>query len=126
VLAGGSGAGSWYSPRMARLFISQEQMDRWTSEGKVRLQDDVMEVPALGRAFRISSAVHFTAVVDGHDSHELLGRVKTDEQLVELRAEHYGASVIVGEIGYECVEGFLGVPVDSIGVASSGLLSLSR
>ena len=110
---------------MARLFISQSQMDRWALDGKVGLEDDVMKIPGLGRSFKIRSAVHFTQVVEGEDSHDLLGRVKTDEQLVALGAEHYGASVIVGEIGYECTEGFVGVPADAEGAGgASGLLKL--
>ena len=109
---------------MARLFVSQDQMDRWTSEGKVRLDDDLMLLPALGRSFKLRSAVYFTQVVDGQDAERLIGRVKTEEQLGEMRAEHYGASVIVGEIGYECEEGFVGGPVEGNVGGASGLLRL--
>ncbi|HEY7958228.1 MAG TPA: hypothetical protein VII38_23175 [Polyangia bacterium] len=109
---------------MARLFISQQQMDKWTAEGKVRLDDDLMSLPALGRSFRLVSAVCFDRVVDGDDAPGLVGRVKTDAQLAELGAEHYGASVILGELGYECTDGFVGLPVDSGAVGGSGLLKL--
>ncbi len=109
---------------MARLFVSQDQMDRWTSEGKVRLEDDLMLLPALGRSFRLASAVYFTQVVAGSDELRLIGRVKSEEQLVDMRAEHYGASVIVGEVGYECEEGFVGVPVEGNVGGASGLLRL--
>lgn len=110
---------------MARLFISQTQMDKWTQEGKVRLDDDLMSLPALGRSFRLASAVLITRPVDGADVHGLAGRVKTQAQLGELGAEHFGASVIVGEVGYECTEGFVGAPVDDAGeVRGSGLLKL--
>jgi hypothetical protein len=111
---------------MARLYISTDQMDRWTQEGKVALSDDVMTLPALGRSFRLRTAVRFLSVVEGHDAHGLLGRVKSDEQLAELRGEHYGASVIVGEVGYECEEGFVGVPVDAGSSGASGLLKLGQ
>jgi hypothetical protein len=110
---------------MARLFISSDQLDRWTVEGKVTLNDDLMALPALGRSFKLKSAVRFLKVVEGADRHALIGRVKTDEQLGELGGEHYGASVIIGEVGYECEEGFLGVPVDGSGSSgASGLLKL--
>lgn len=109
---------------MARLFISQRQMDKWTQEGKVRLDDDIMSLPALGRSFRISAAVLITKAVDGGDALGLAGRVKTEAQLGEMGAEHYGASVIVGEVGYECTEGFVGAPVDADEVRGSGLLKL--
>jgi hypothetical protein len=108
---------------MARLFISADQMDRWTAEGKVSLSDDLMTLPALGRSFRLRTAVRFMAVVEGTDVHGLLGRVKTDDQLAELGGEHYGASVILGEVGYECEEGFIGLPVDG---GHSGLLKIGQ
>jgi hypothetical protein len=108
---------------MARLFISADQMDRWNAEGKVALQDDIMSLPALNRSFKLRTAVRFLSVIEGADAHGLLGRVKTDEQLAEMSAEHYGASVIMGDVGYECEEGFIGLPVDGGG---SGLLKLGQ
>jgi hypothetical protein len=111
---------------MARLYISADQMDRWTQEGKVLLQDDVMTLPAMNRSFRLRAAVRFTSVVEGLDQHGLLGRVKSDEQLAQLGAEHYGASVIMGEIGYECEEGFLGTPADATASGSSGASGLLK
>jgi hypothetical protein len=112
---------------MARLFISQAQMDRWAADGKVGLTDDLMTIPGLGRSFRIRSAVHVTRVVEGADTNDLVGRVKTDEQLAQMHAEHYGASVIVGEVGYECTEGFVGVPAEAEGAGgASGLLKLGN
>jgi hypothetical protein len=109
---------------MARLFMSQAQMDRWTSEGKIKLEDDVMHLPALNRSFQLSSAVLFENMVDGQDVHSLIGKVKTLDQLTGMGAEHYGNSVILGEVGYECVEGFVGIPVEAGGVGGSGLLRL--
>jgi hypothetical protein len=110
---------------MARLFVSQTQMDKWTSEGKVRLDDDVMTLPAMSRSFRLSSAVHVTKTIDGDDGHKLIGKVKTAEQLSALGAEQYGTSLIVGDTGYDCTEGFVGTPVEGP-VAGSGLLKLEK
>lgn len=109
---------------MARLFVSQEQMDKWTGEGRVQIEDDLMNLPALGRSFRLEPAVYFAAMVDGADVRDLLGRVKTPAQIRELGGEPYGTSAIFGETAYECVEGFLGVPVETQNFASSGLLRL--
>jgi hypothetical protein len=109
---------------MARLFISQAQMDRWAQDGKVSLNSDLMTIPGLGRTFRVRSAVHFTRSIEGTDAHKLVGKVKTDEQLGRMSAEHYGASVIVGEVGYECTEGFVGVPTEDGAGGASGLLKL--
>ena len=98
---------------MARLFVSQEQMGQWTTEGRVHLEDDVMNLPALGRSFRLDPAVYFQSMVEGADVRQMLGKVKSMQQLIVLGAEHLGASVIFGETAYECVEGFLGTPVEA-------------
>jgi hypothetical protein len=111
---------------MARLYISTDQMDRWTQEGKVNLQDDVMTLPAMNRTFRLRAAVRFLSVIEGADQHELIGRVKSDEQLTKMGAEHYGASVILGEVGYECEEGFLGTPSDPNASGTSGASGLLK
>ena len=108
---------------MARLFISADQMDRWSAENKVTLEDDIMSLPALNRSFKLRTAVRFLSVIEGADAHGLIGRVKTDEQLAEMGGEHYGASVIMGDVGYECEEGFIGLPVDG---SASGLLKLGQ
>lgn len=106
---------------MARLFISADQMERWTGEGKVSLEDDRMTLVALGRSFRLRPAVRFISVIDGADAHQLVGRIKTDVQLAELGGEQFGKSCIVGDLGYECEEGFVGTPVDG---GASGLLKI--
>ena len=108
---------------MARLFVSQDQLDRWTAEGKVKLDDDIMSLPALNRSFKLRTAVRFLSVIEGADAHGLIGRVKTDEQLAEMGGEHYGASVIMGDVGYECEEGFIGLPIDG---GASGLLKIGQ
>jgi hypothetical protein len=109
---------------VARLFVSQDQLDRWTVEGKVKLEEDLMTLPAMSRSFRLRPAVHFTALVEGVDRERLIGRVKTEEQLAQIGAEHYGSSVLVGELGYECEEGFVGVPAEGSAGGASGLLRL--
>ena len=97
---------------MARLFVSQERMDRWTTDGKVTIDGQRMELPAFGRSFRLRSAVYVTRVVSGNeDSHQLVGKVKTEEQLAKLGAEAYATSVILGEVAYECEQGFTGEAV---------------
>jgi hypothetical protein len=112
---------------VARLFVSQAQMDQWTAGGKVGLRDDLMTVPAMNRTFRIEGAVRFIKVVDGEDSQGLVGKVKSVIDLAALGAEHYGNSVILDETAYECEEGFLGAPEDAAaGTDGEGLASLGR
>ncbi|MHB8878371.1 MAG: hypothetical protein ACYC8T_32145, partial [Myxococcaceae bacterium] len=46
-------------------------------------------------------------LVTGADDHKLLSKVKTDEQLHALGAEHMSDSVLIGETAYEVTQGFI-------------------
>lgn len=106
---------------MARLFISQHRLDRLTADEKVVLDGNRLDLPALGTSFQLEPAVHFLAVVDGEDSHDLVGRVKTEAALRTLGADLLHNSAIVGETAYECEPGFLGV-VMAAGLSWAGRL----
>jgi hypothetical protein len=111
---------------LARLFVSQERIDRWSNEGKVAIDGDVMLLPALGRSFRLRPALYIARVVsDNADAHDLLGRVKSEEQLAALGAETYVNSVILGEVAYECEPGFLGEVVGGDNLGSDGMEQMS-
>ena len=111
---------------MARLYVSQAQMDQWTTGGKVGLQNDLMTVPAMNRSFRIEGAVRFLKLVGGNDDQVMVGKVKTVVELASVGAEQYGTSVILGDAAYEVEEGFIGLPTDATATSGSGLLDLSR
>ena len=112
---------------MPKLFISQGRIDRWLDEGKVRLEGEVMVLPALNKSFRIRPAVHFVRCVSGaEDPHGLIGRVKTQEQLADLHAEQYANSVLVGETAYDCEAGFVGEVTGSSPGGGGGGGSLNR
>lgn len=97
---------------MPRLFISLRHLDSLIGQGQATLGDDGLTT-AAGETYRLAPAVHFVSLVGSDDDvQKLLGRVKTEAQLEELRAEHYPGSVIVGEVAYQVVEGFLGERVN--------------
>jgi hypothetical protein len=96
---------------MPRLFISQHHLDDWIEQKCVQLETDILTLENGGR-FRLVPAVFFDKVVgEGADPNQLLGKVKTKGQLAELSAEHYRDSVILGEIAYQVLEGFVGLSV---------------
>ena len=95
---------------MPRLFISQKRLDEWVEQQRVQLDSNQMTLDD-GRQFQLSEGVHFVNVIGGDaDPNDLLGRVKTKRQLSDLGAEHFPGSVILGEVGYEVVDGFVGEP----------------
>ncbi|MCC6750756.1 MAG: hypothetical protein IT371_24075 [Deltaproteobacteria bacterium] len=93
---------------MTRLFVSQERLDAWVLEGQAELEGARLTVEER-YVLEICPAVRFLRVAGGGaDPHQLLGRVKTEAQLRQMLAEHYMDSVLVGEIGYEVQQGFVG------------------
>lgn len=104
-----------------RLFVSQDTLDQWLSEERVSVDGDVLTLPDEGRGFRLASAVHFvTEVTEAGDPAGLIGRVKDLEELAQMGGEHYADSVLLGEVAYEVVEGFVGSPVPSAASAQPG------
>ena len=55
--------------------------------------------------------------VDGGDAdpHQLVGCVKSSQELAQMGAEHYDTSVVLGEQAYTVQPGFIAVPVGADG-----------
>ncbi|MBN2493167.1 MAG: hypothetical protein JXR96_01145 [Deltaproteobacteria bacterium] len=94
---------------MARqLFISQDTISSWVDQDKVDFDGNVMTIKSDGRRFRLVEAVRFVGLECGdQDDKGLLGKVKTDMQLVDLGAERYRDSVIYQDVAYKVQEGFI-------------------
>jgi len=92
------------------VFITNDMLQQWADDGKVRLDDTVLTLLGENRTVKLTPAVRFTRLIDdaGGDPNKLLGKVKTKDQLTEIGGEHYLDSVILGDVGYTVVEGFLG------------------
>ncbi|MEM9493172.1 MAG: hypothetical protein AAGC55_28745 [Myxococcota bacterium] len=97
---------------MARLYISQDRMDVWSSENKVEIAGDIMTLVELDRSFAIRPAVRFLRVAGSYeDPHDLLGKVKDQQELSEMGADHLASSVIYVETAYDVENGFVGDPL---------------
>lgn len=95
-----------------RLFLSQEALDRWISEGRGVIEGEELTDKHTSQKFRLITGVRFLAEVTGQpDSHSLVGKVKDVEQLTGMSAEHMHDSVILGDNAYNVVEGFIGTPL---------------
>jgi hypothetical protein len=108
---------------MPAVFITNAMLTAWTDQGKVRLDDTTLLLLKENRTVVLKPAVRFLRLIDGEaDPHALVGKVKTAEQLHALGAEHYLDSVILGDVGYTVVEGFLGDLSPKSGQPSSSTL----
>lgn len=89
----------------ARMFVPQEALERWLTNGRGALEGDTFTLD--GFAFEAEPAVRFVAeVAGGPDEHALLGRVKSRTQLAPLGAEHSPEAVVLGDNAYHVIEGF--------------------
>jgi hypothetical protein len=97
---------------LSRVFVPQETLDQWLTDGRVEIDGELMTLKPEGKRFRLKPAVHFLAEVGGGgDASGLVGRVKDHDQLAGLGGEHYADSVIIDENAYQVAEGFVGEPV---------------
>ncbi len=95
---------------MSRMYVSYRRLDEWIEQQRVSLAENRLTM-ADGAVFSLVPAVLFVSVVGGEsDPNGLLGKVKTTTQLAEMQAEHYKDSVLLGDVGYQVLEGFVGEP----------------
>lgn len=107
---------------MARLFVPQAKLEEWALEDKADIRDGKLTVAAEKASFPVAPAVHFTKLVSGADEKKLLRKVKTDEELQKLGAEHMADSVILGDTAYEVTGGYVtDVPSPARGAQKKGV-----
>ncbi|NPC68515.1 hypothetical protein D7Y27_05635 [Corallococcus sp. AB004] len=93
---------------MTKLFLSQAQLEEWALEDKADLREGRLVVAAEGGStWPLTPAVHVVQLVSGEDTHQLVSRVKTEEQLGRLGAEQMADSILVGDSAYEVVPGYV-------------------
>lgn len=94
-----------------RFFFPQASLDAWIVDGKIELDDGELTVLGALRRFRVEEAVRVLVEVTGvGDSHGLLGKVKSKEALVAKGAELVETSMIIGDLAYDVVPGWMGTP----------------
>lgn len=104
---------------MPRIFVAQSLADTWLAAGRVQLERDLLRLPDPNGGVLdlfINPAVWFERI-DGNetDVHGVVGKVKTSQELAQMGADHYDASVVMGDYAYTVVPGFIAVQVDSKG-----------
>src|SRR5262245_32236768 len=95
-----------------RLFVSGALLDRWVTIGQVELGDGVLKVKPTGSRYALEEAARVVGEATGAgDSAGLVGRVRTLTELSALGAEVLDRSVLIGELAYDVVPGFVASPV---------------
>jgi hypothetical protein len=99
---------------MPRIYVAQSLVDRWLADGIITLDGDLLRMSAVGTptSLFINPAVYFEQVDgDESDPYQVVGCVKSSQELAQMGAEHYDTSVVLGELAYTVVPGFIAVPV---------------
>jgi len=97
---------------VARLFVPQAKLEEWALEDKADIRDGRLALTQEQASFAVLPAVHFAKLVSGTDEKKLLRKVKVEEELHRLGAEHLAGSVLLGDTAYEVTGGYLAeVPV---------------
>lgn len=102
---------------MPRIFVAQTLVDSWLSTGRVSLERDLLRLsgPQAVDLF-INPAVWFERIDGGEaDPHDVVGRVKTSQELAQMGADHYESSVVMGDFAYTVRPGFIATVVDARG-----------
>jgi hypothetical protein len=89
------------------LFVPQSVLDRWSEQGRIQVDGNVLVILGEQKSFALTSAVRFIKMEAGDDRAGLLAKVKTTDALKQMGAEHYMESVILGESAYQVQQGFL-------------------
>ncbi|GEM_PF-1195862 len=99
---------------MPKIFVSQNTIDRWLGNGGIVLDGDTLRLrggPGIDLA--IAPAVYFDQVEGRErDPYDIVGSVKSAQELARMGAEHYDTSVVLGDFAYTVKPGFVAVPVD--------------
>ena len=89
------------------LFVPQSVLDKWSEQGRIQVDGNILTILGEGKSFSLTSAVRFIKMEAGDDGAGLLQKVKTTDALKQMGAEHYMESVILGENAYQVQQGFL-------------------
>ncbi|HYS09224.1 MAG TPA: hypothetical protein VEP66_10780 [Myxococcales bacterium] len=89
------------------LFVPQSVLDKWSEQGRIQVDGNVLTILGEQKSFALTSAVRFIKMEAGEDNAGLLAKVKTTDALKQMGAEHYMESVILGESAYQVQMGFL-------------------
>jgi hypothetical protein len=97
-----------------RIFFPQAALDDWIVDALVDLRDGVLTILPEGRRFKLADAVRvLREVTGGSDSHDLVGRAKSRDELEQAGAEIMETSMLLGETAYDVEPGWLAVPAGS-------------
>jgi hypothetical protein len=95
---------------MNRIFFSQSILDGLISEGRIKLDKNVLTLLTADEpSFELQPAYRINRTADDRpDPHGLVGQIRYEKDLKAMNAETYLDSVIFRDIAYVAEAGFIG------------------
>jgi hypothetical protein len=90
-----------------KLFLPEKILEEWSLSEAADLSDGYLVVHETQSKHAVASAIHFAKLASGEDANNLLGRVKTFEQVAHLNPEHMADSCLIGDTAYEVHMGYV-------------------
>lgn len=96
-----------------KVFFTQVMIDSLAENNKLSINGDVITILTKKKAsFNIVPAYRFVKLESGVDSLNLIGKVKSEKEMKELKIEIMSNSAICGETVYTIEPGFIGIPLE--------------
>jgi len=96
-----------------KLFFSQDILDCWCEESKVKVDGEVLTINRTPPSkFHLIPAYRVMKVAgEGEDPNKWVNKVKTRDELEAAGADVYMNSILVGETAYDAEYGYLAEPM---------------
>src|SRR5207245_9790988 len=89
------------------LFVPQSVLDKWSEQGRIEVDGNVLTILGEQKSFALTSAVRFIKMEAGEDNAGLLAKVKFTDAMKQMGAEHYREYVILRQSAYQVQQGLL-------------------
>ena len=97
------------------MFVAQTTLEIWIDSGLVDFTGNSVHLQKSGATYDLEPAVRFVGIVDGLQESTLLGKVLTEERIVQAGGELLGDSVMFGEVAFQVIAGFIATMCDGAG-----------
>ncbi|HEY4716991.1 MAG TPA: pentapeptide repeat-containing protein [bacterium] len=95
-----------------KVFFTQSLIDSLVQNNKMTITGDVITILTKKNAsFNIVPALRFVKIEAGDDSLDVLGKVKTEKEVKELKVEIMRNSAVYGDTVYIVEPGYIGIPI---------------
>ena len=93
-----------------KIFLPQDKLENWVSDGKISFSDNVITTLTGNKVkYKLVPAYKFLKLTSGEkDEQNLLGTVKTKEDIKHLKPDIFMDSIIIGDMAYEVETGYIG------------------